>query len=89
MGFFSFLGSLIWFIIKTPFLLTWCLVKLVFHPISILVALIALYFYYTSLSAEKRDVPFVSKLAPSGFKPVSSTPINGTKGAKKLATGKK
>eukprot|EP01132_Coremiostelium_polycephalum_P005630 gene5630-7005_t len=79
MGFFSFLGSLLFFIIKTPILLIFTLVKLVLHPISILVGLIALYLYYTSVSAEKRDIPFISKAAPT-FRP-STQPINASKNA--------
>ncbi|KAM9984467.1 hypothetical protein ACTFIZ_004156 [Dictyostelium cf. discoideum] len=85
MGFFGFIGSLIVFLIKTPFLLAFFLLKLIFHPISILVGLIALYLYYTS--GEKKDIPFVPKFAPA-FNPKTAGSHNGTKGAKGVVKSK-
>ncbi|EFA86253.1 hypothetical protein PPL_00815 [Heterostelium album PN500] len=69
MGFFSFIGSLIYYLIKTPLCLVWWIVTLIFHPVTLLVALITLYIYYTS-STEKSDIPFISKLAPVSKPPV-------------------
>ncbi|EAL73285.1 hypothetical protein DDB_G0267664 [Dictyostelium discoideum AX4] len=85
MGFFGFIGSLIVFLIKTPFLLAFFLLKLIFHPISILVGLIALYLYYTS--GEKKDIPFVPKFAPA-FNPKTAGSHSGTKGAKGVVKSK-
>ncbi|KAN0023131.1 hypothetical protein ACTFIU_009214 [Dictyostelium citrinum] len=85
MGFFGFIGSLIVFLIKTPFLLAFFLLKLIFHPISILVGLIALYLYYTS--GEKKDIPFVPKLVPA-YNPKTAGSHNGTKGAKGIVKSK-
>ncbi|KAN0034927.1 hypothetical protein ACTFIV_001466 [Dictyostelium citrinum] len=84
-GFFGFIGSLIVFLIKTPFLLAFFLLKLIFHPISILVGLIALYLYYTS--GEKKDIPFVPKLVPA-YNPKTAGSHNGTKGAKGIVKSK-
>ncbi|KAK5576692.1 hypothetical protein RB653_007836 [Dictyostelium firmibasis] len=84
-GFFGFIGSLIVFLIKTPFFLAFFLLKLIFHPISILVGLIALYLFYTS--GEKKDIPFVPKLVPS-FNPKTQGSHSGTKGAKGIVKSK-
>ncbi|EGC29060.1 hypothetical protein DICPUDRAFT_90664 [Dictyostelium purpureum] len=86
MGFFGFIGHLIFLLIKTPFLILFTLLKLVFHPISFLVLLISLYLYYTSLS-DKKDLPqSVQNFAPV-FRPTGKN-INGTRGAKGVKTSK-
>ncbi|EGG19639.1 hypothetical protein DFA_00217 [Cavenderia fasciculata] len=91
MGFFSFIGNILYYLIKTPICLVWWVITLLFHPITILVALIALYLAYNN-SPQKLDIPFVTKLAPTAQPHRSSaasnrsgnvpTPITTTKGGK-------
>eukprot|EP01133_Synstelium_polycarpum_P008181 gene8181-9624_t len=93
MGFFSFLGSLIYYLIKTPLCLVWYLITLIIHPVTILVALCAFYLYYTH-SNDKSDIPFISKMASSFKHPGSpsgatASPVQTTTGSSTRGRGRK